>query len=40
MGADIIDTIPMAEHFGGRFTFQHDGGGVIMGAKSRKLCSE
>ena len=32
MGADIIDTHPMAEHFGGRFTFQHDGGGVIMGA--------
>ena len=31
MGADIVDTIPMAEHFGGRFTFQHDGGGVIMG---------
>ena len=32
MGADIIDIIPMAEHFGGRFTFQHDAGGVIMGA--------
>ncbi|WP_067727728.1 GMC family oxidoreductase [Oceanobacillus damuensis] len=32
MGAEIIDKHPMPEHFGGRFTFQHDSGGAIMGS--------
>lgn len=32
MGADIVVAHPMAEHFGGRFTFQHDAGGAIMGS--------
>lgn len=32
MGADIVVPHPMAEHFSGRFTFQHDAGGAIMGS--------
>lgn len=32
MGANTVIAHPMAEHFGGRFTFQHDAGGAIMGS--------
>lgn len=32
MGADTVVAHPMAEHFGGRFTYQHDSGGAIMGS--------
>lgn len=31
MGATTVVPHPMAEHFAGRFTFQHDAGGAIMG---------
>ena len=31
MGATTVVAHPMAEKFGGSFTFQHDGGGAIMG---------
>lgn len=36
MGADTVVPHPMAEHFGGRFTFQHDAGGAIMGSNPKE----
>ena len=32
MGAENVVAHPMAEHFSGNFTFQHDAGGAIMGS--------
>lgn len=36
MGADIVEKIPLRDHFTPGFSFQHSGGGVIMGEDPEK----